>query len=71
MRGVSPSLERLPRRPNRQNVKRRAVTPHPSASGAHLLPQGEKDQAASWKIRPSVIRLPARTVLTPWRIWTR
>ena len=41
MRGVS-ALAADDRTGQAQDSKPRADTPHPSASGAHLLPQGEK-----------------------------
>src|SRR5690606_648417 len=46
MRGVS-ALAADDRTGQAQDSKPRADTPHPSASGAHLLPQGEKEKKES------------------------
>jgi hypothetical protein len=52
----------------------RRVTRSPSASAAAALTsrcQAPGNQAASWKMIPSVVRSPPSTVATPWRIAAR
>ena len=50
------------------SVSRLSAPASSSGSTDGILPQ---DQRASWKMIPSAVRLPSRTVLTPWRSPTR